>query len=59
MTNLKLIFVNESKEDEDGPCYWLLEGNCYRYLKSIVYESEEWAIDELYARQIEWEIDGK
>lgn len=59
MTNLELIFVNESKKDEDAPCYWYLGNNYYRYLKSIIYESEEWAIDALHAGRIEWEIDGK
>jgi hypothetical protein len=58
-TNLELIFVNTSTDEDDESCYWLLEGNGYRYLKSIVYESEEWAIDALHAGRIEWHIDGK
>jgi len=58
-TNLELIFVNTSTDEDDESCYWLLEGNGYRYLKSIVYESEEDAINALHAGQIEWEIDGK
>ena len=59
MTNLELIYVNTSTDEEDWSCYWHLDGNWHRYLKSIVYESEEDAIDALYAGQIEWEIDGK
>ena len=59
MTNLELIYVNTSTDEEDWSCYWHLDGNGYRYLKSIVYESEEDAIDALHAGRIEWEIDGK
>ena len=59
MTNLELIFINTSTDEDDDSCYWRLDANGYRYLESIVYESGEDAVDALYTGRIEWEIDGK
>ena len=59
MTNVELIFVNRETTMTNRSCYWRLDAYGYRYLESIVYESEEDAVNALYAGRIEWWVDGK